>query len=150
MFSKANGIIFCVVYLQSVAHITTIYLFSSFFFKPILDPRLSITDPRSSILDPDFPVNLEVLLIKIVLFFDHWSNHLFQSNQRFQAIEFVDRPVPDKLDMGFLCSASGVASRVRDSQVQSYRYKPLRDTYVTLGWISTVPFLAPHINARKF
>ena len=27
---------------------------------------------RSSILDPDFPVNLEVLLIKIILFFfDH-------------------------------------------------------------------------------
>ena len=29
-------------------------------------------------------------------FFDHWSIHLFQSNQRFQAIEFVDRPVPKK------------------------------------------------------
>ena len=29
-------------------------------------------------------------------FSDHWSNHLFQSNQRFQAIElieFVDRPI---------------------------------------------------------
>ena len=57
------------------------------------------------------PVSLtiKVLLIKIVLFFDHWSdhlcfifNHLFQSNQRFQAIEFLDRPVPEKLDMGFL------------------------------------------------
>ena len=76
-------------------------LFSSF-FKPILDPLFSITNPWSSILDPDFPVNLEVLLIKIIVFFDHWSNHLFQSNQRFQAIEFVDRPVPEKLDMGFL------------------------------------------------
>ena len=62
----------------------------------------SITNPRSSILDPDFPVSLEVLLIKIIVFFDHWSNHLFQSNQRFQAIEFEDRPVPEKLDMGFL------------------------------------------------
>ena len=127
------------------------FVFLSFFFKVILDPRFSITDHRSPILDPDFPVNLEVLLITIILFsFDHWSDHLFQSNQRFQAIEFVDRSFPDKLDMGFLCSASGVASRVRDSQVQSYRYKPLRDTYVTLGWISTVPFLAPHIKARKF
>ena len=41
------------------------------------------------------PVSLtiEVLLTKIVLFFfDHWSNYLFQSNQRFQAIEFVDDP----------------------------------------------------------
>ena len=33
--------------------------------------------PPSSILAPGFPVNLEVLLIKIVLFFDHWSNQLF-------------------------------------------------------------------------
>ena len=50
------------------------------------------------------PVSLtiEVLLTKIVLFFfDHWSNYLFQSNQRFQAIEFVDRLVPEKVDMGF-------------------------------------------------
>ena len=42
-------------------------------------------------------LTIEVLLIKIVLFSDHFSNHLFQSNQRFQAIEFVDRPVPEKL-----------------------------------------------------
>ena len=41
------------------------------------------------------PVNftIEVVLIKIFFF------HLFQ---RFQAIEFVNRPVPEKLDMGFL------------------------------------------------
>ena len=69
----------------SAAHITTIHdlfiylfiLFSNFF---LTDPRSPIIDPRSSILDPDFPVNLEVMLIKIVLFFDHWSNQLFQSN----------------------------------------------------------------------
>ena len=30
-------------------------------------------------------------------FFNHWSTHLFQSNQRFQAIEFVDRTVREKL-----------------------------------------------------
>ena len=45
-------------------------------------------------------------LIKTVLFFSTIqviaSNPLFQSNQRFQAIEFMDRPVPEKLDMGFL------------------------------------------------
>ena len=47
------------------------------------------------------PVSLtiEVLLINFVLFIDHWSNHLFQSNQRFQAIEFVDWRVPEKLDI---------------------------------------------------
>ena len=34
-------------------------------------------------------LTIEVLLIKVLLiFFDHWSVHLFQSNQRFQAIEF--------------------------------------------------------------
>ena len=44
-------------------------------------------------------LTIEVLLIKIVFFPDHFSNHLFQSNQRFQAIEFVDRPVPEKLDV---------------------------------------------------
>ena len=140
MFSRANGIIFCVVYLQSVAHITTIYLFIYFqvFFlnrSLIPDSPSPILDPRSSILDPDFPVHLEVLLIKIVLFFDHRSNHLFQSNQRFQAIEFVDRPVPEKLDMGFLFyghgSTGSAVSRVRDGQVQSYPSKHIRDSYLT-------------------
>ena len=45
------------------------------------------------------PVSLtiEVLLIKIPLFLI--TIHLFQSNQRFQAIEFVDRPVPEKFDI---------------------------------------------------
>ena len=39
-----------------------------------------------------------MLLIKI-LFLDHSSIHLFQSNQRFQAIEFVDQPIPEKLNI---------------------------------------------------
>ena len=30
------------------------------------------------------------------------NRNLFHSNQRFQAIEFEDRPVPEKLDIGFL------------------------------------------------
>ena len=37
-----------------------------------------------------------MLLIKI-FFLDHSSIHLFQSNQRFQAIEIVDQPIPEKL-----------------------------------------------------
>ena len=131
VFSTANGVMFCEIYLQSVAHITTIHdLFFYFFSKVILDPRFSITDPRSWFSSKP----------------RSFTHYLFQGNQRFQAIEFVDRPVPDKLDMGFLCSASGIASRVRDCQVQSYWYKH----NVTLGWISTIAFLAPHINARKF
>ena len=49
--------------------ITTIHdLFKIHFISRIFNWS-SIPDPRSSILDPSFPVNLEVLLIKIVLFF---------------------------------------------------------------------------------
>ena len=41
---------------------------------------------------------ITVLLIKILIFFRPLSSvHLFQSNQRFQVIEFVDRNVPEKL-----------------------------------------------------
>ena len=126
-------------------------LFIYFIFKFFLTDPWSLIS-RSSILDPDFPVNLEVLLIKIILFFfDHWSDQLFQNNQRFQAIEFLDQPVPEKLDMGFLFYGHEVLQvECADSQVQSYPYKHIRDTYVTLGWISTDAFLAPHVNAHKF
>ena len=42
-----------------------------------------------------WPVSLiiEVLLIKIFCFFDHWSIHLFQSNQLFQAIDSWTDPL---------------------------------------------------------
>ena len=90
---------FCEIYLQSAAHITTgppfiySFLFQVHFqvLKRSSIPNSSILDPQSSILDPGFPENLEVLLIKIILFFfDHWSDQLFQNNQPFQAIEFLD------------------------------------------------------------
>ena len=45
-------------------------------------------------------LTIKVLLIKILLFSffsDRWSFHLFQSNQRLQAIEFVDWPLLEKL-----------------------------------------------------
>ena len=103
---------FCEIYLQSATHITKIHdlfiLFSRFF-----------TDSRC--------LNLEVLLIKIVLFLDYWSNQLFQSNQRFQAMEFVDQPAQYGISVLWIWSA---ASRVNDSQVQSYPYKHIRDTHV--------------------
>ena len=132
---------------SSLIHDLFIYFIFKFF---LTDPRSLI--PRSSILDPDFPVNLEVLLIKIILFFfDHWSDQLFQNNQHFQAIEFLDQPVPEKLDMGFLFNGHKVLQvECADSQVQSYPHKHIPDTYVTLGWISTDAFLAPNVNARKF
>ena len=74
---------FCEIYLQSATacHITTIlYLFIYLFYFQVFfltDPRFSIPNSRSSILDPrsrssSSPVNLELLLIKTVLFFfDH-------------------------------------------------------------------------------
>ena len=41
---------------------------------------------------------IAVLLIKILVFFRPLSSvHLLQSNQRFEAIEFVDRHVSEKL-----------------------------------------------------
>ena len=53
--------------------------------------------------------------------------------------------------MGFLFYGHEVLQvECADSQVQSYPYKHIRDTYVTLGWISTDAFLAPHDNARYF
>ena len=45
-----------------------------------------------------FSITIEVLLITILPFFlGHLSVRLFQGNQRFQTIEFEDRPVPEKL-----------------------------------------------------
>ena len=147
---------FCEMYLQSAAHIATDPRFIYLFYFQVLFNRASI--PDSTILDPVFPVNLEVLLIKSILFcfcffffFDHWSDQLFQNNQHFQAIEFLDQTIPEKLDMGFLFYGHEVLQvECADSQVQSYPYKHIGDTFVTLGWISTDAFLAPHVNTRKF
>ena len=47
---------------------STIYL--KFIFFQVFFNRSSIPDPRFSIPDPSFPVNLEILLNKIILFFD--------------------------------------------------------------------------------
>ena len=66
-------------------------------------------------------------------------------------IEFLEQPVPEKLDVGFLFYGHEVLQvECADCQVQSYPYKRIRDTYVTLGSISTDAFLAPHFIARKF
>ena len=101
-------------------------LFIYFIFKFFLtDPRSLTLIPQSSILDPDFPVNLEVYSF----FFDHWRDQLFQDNQHFQVIEFLDQPVPEKLNMGFLFYEHEVLQvECADSQVQSYPYKHISDT----------------------
>ena len=144
---------FCEIYLQFAAHITTdppfIYLF---YFQVLFNrssiPYSSILDPRSSILI--FQYTLKFCWLRF-FFFDHWSDQLFQNNQHFQATEFLDQPVPEKLDIGFLFYGHEVLQvECMDSQVQSYPYKHIHDTYVTLGWISTDAFLGPHIDACKF
>jgi len=38
--------------------------------------------------------------------FDHWSIHLFQNKQCFQAIEFMDKPIPEKPDIFWICCMS--------------------------------------------
>ena len=86
---------------------STIYLFIllSSFFEPILDPRFSIPilDPR-----PWLSSKLRSFTHYDYSFFlDHLSNHLLQSNERFQAIEFVDRPVPEKPDGISMCWNGG-------------------------------------------
>ena len=128
-----------------------IYLFIYFIFKFFLtDPRSPIPrSPDSSILDPDFPVNHDVLLIKIILFFlDHWSDRLFQNNQPFQSIEFVDRPV------GHVLHILSYGHEVLQVECVIVKYKATHIntsvTHTTLGWISTDAFLSPHVNERKF
>ena len=103
---------FCEIYLQSATHITTDPRFIYFFYFQVLFNRSLILIFQQT--------NLEVLLIKIIpFFFDHWSDQLFQNNQRFQAIEFLDQPVPEKLDMGFLFYGHEVLQvECADSQVQ--------------------------------
>ena len=49
-FSTANGVMFCEIYLQSAAHITTDPPFIYSFYFQVLFNRSSI--PNSSILDP--------------------------------------------------------------------------------------------------
>ena len=116
----ANRVMFCEINLQSAAHITTIhnprptiYLFISF----------SIFFNRSSILDPRFPVNLEVFLIKIVLFL----------TTEFITFSKVIREPPSfekalyAISILWTCSA---ARRMRDSQVQSYPNRHVRHKHV--------------------
>ena len=53
VFSTANGVMFCEIYVQSAAHITTIhdsFIYFISFFKTF--PRSSILHHQSSILDP--------------------------------------------------------------------------------------------------
>ena len=67
MLCTANGVIFCEIYPQSVAHndITTFHdLIKIILFKVFL------TDPGPLILDPSFEVSLKAFLIKIALFFN--------------------------------------------------------------------------------
>ena len=68
---------------------------TSFKSSPKINPML-ITRPfayNESLQNP----TIAVLLIKILIFLPLSSVHLFQSNQLFQATEFVDRHISEKL-----------------------------------------------------
>ena len=96
VLSTASGVMFCETYLQSSAHHDPLFIY--FVYFQVFFNRSPILP---SILHPRFPVNLEVLLMKIAIvlsFSTTPSKKLFQSNQRFQAIEFLDRIVSD-MDM---------------------------------------------------
>ena len=103
--------------------------FIYFFYFQVFFNRSLILDPRSSILHPRFPVILEVLLFKIaiVLSFDHGSKKLFQSNQSFQAIEFVGPPVLEKPNMRFLF----YGHEVLHVECVIVKYKARKNTSVT-------------------
>ena len=67
--------------------------------------------------------------ITILSFFDHWSVHLVQSNQSVQAIEFVDGPVPEKLDifriynfLTFLPKLSGAHTRKKKRKKETIAF----------------------------
>ena len=77
-----------------------------------------------------------------------------QSNQRFQAIEFVDRPVPEKLYMGFIFYGHEVPQvegdivgggatqyRQKNWQIPKYRVKSRRNTDAAfmIGYIYAYP-----------
>ena len=72
-----------------------VYLRSTIYLKFIL---FQVFFNRSSIPDPSFLVNLKFLLLKIFL----KLSLVINAFKVFQATEFDDRPVPEKLDMGFL------------------------------------------------
>ena len=65
-----------------------------------LNTRLICIQWKFTTLDelasPSAPL-IEVLLMNILLFLDHWGIHLFQSDQHFWVIEVVDQHVPEKL-----------------------------------------------------
>ena len=84
----------------------------------------SLSDIRCSALLVVVSLNIQVLLIKICDFFNIWCIHIFQSFQRFQAIEFVDRPVPTSLDM-FKCgpTTNGVCVYMWDERIRHYSFR---------------------------
>ena len=58
----------------------------------------SLQHPADQLASPSAPLIEVLLFINILLFLDLWGIDLFRSNQRFQAIEFVDQPIiPEKL-----------------------------------------------------
>ena len=106
-----------------------IWCWSLLGLKGLTKPRSPILNSGSSIIDPWSWFSSTP-----------WSLFFFSStevsNQHVQAIEFVDQPVPEKLNMGFLLYGYGVLQVV----CVVFKYKATRnfliikhicDTYIT-------------------
>ena len=94
---------------------------------------------------------IAILLIKILISFRPLSSvHLLRSNQHFQAIEFVDRHVSDKLasiTQRFLVPVSTVSARNAwhndPRSVTQTRQKSQGGTSRKIGWGCAARFLKP-------
>ena len=86
VLSTANGVMFCEIYLQGLRPTMTSPWSTIYLLIYLLYFKFFLTDPWRPILDPSFPVNSNFCSLTLFFFFNHWSNHLFPSNQRFQGI----------------------------------------------------------------
>ena len=53
------------------------------------------------------------------LFWEHWTNYLFKSHQRFQAIEFLDRPFPENMGFLFYGHVECVIVKYKDTRIKT-------------------------------
>ena len=126
-----SGVIFCSP--RSKIYLLILLILFEFF---LTNPRYPIPNSGSSILDPwswfsSTPRSL--------FFFSSTE----VSNQHFQAIEFVDQPIPEKLNMGFLFYEHEVLEVV----CLIFKYKATRSSWSYFQEYSKVKILIIHISS---
>ena len=105
-------------------------------------------------INNSWPVSLtiEVLLIKIFRFFDHWSIHLFQSNQLFQAIDSWTDPFR-KSSTSFALkfpklSSQNMYGALNMSSVTSLFFSPVSTVSARNAWDHD-PFWWAHTKEKR-